>query len=138
MRAGRGVGTQGWTLLASLQKTVEQAKTTSDRQEDRRVEAATQVWNVYQARQDRLNSSGSGVSKIVWFALAIGSIMSVALMFMFGGPGVYSYAFIVSMLAGAITLLLFAIYQLQNPFSGGANVGPDAFISALSRLTESG
>ncbi|MEU4195346.1 hypothetical protein AB0E69_25830 [Kribbella sp. NPDC026611] len=138
MRDGRDVGDQGWSLLASLQKTVEQAKTTSQRQEDRRSEAANQVWNVYQARQNRLNSSGSGVSGVVWFAILIGSVMSVALMFMFGGPGLYSYAFIVSMLAGAIALLLFAIYQLQNPFSGGANIGPDAFLSALARLSDSG
>jgi hypothetical protein len=39
------VSGEGWTLLASLQRTVEQAKTTSERQEDRRVEAANQVWN---------------------------------------------------------------------------------------------
>jgi hypothetical protein len=138
MRSGREVGSEGWTVLAELQRTVEQAKTTSERQEDRRVEAANQVWNVYQARQLRLTSSGSGVSAVVWFAILIGSVMSVALMFMFGGPGLYSYAFIVSMLSGAIGLLLFAIYQLQNPFSGGADVGPDAFLSALARLSDSG
>ncbi len=138
MREGREVGSQGWTLLSQLQRTLEQAKTTSQRQEESRVQAASQVWNVYQARQERLNSSGSGVSAVVWFAIMIGSIMSVALMFMFGGPGLYSYAFIVSMLAGAIGLLLFAIYQLQNPFSGGADIGPEAFLSALSRLGDSG
>jgi len=138
MRDGREVSAQGWTLLAELQRTVEQAKTATQRQEDSRAEAATQIWAVYQARQDRLNSSGSGVSSVVWFAILIGSVMSVSLMFMFGGPGLYSYAFIVSMLAGAIGLLLFAIYQLQNPFSGGANVGPEAFLSALARLGDSG
>ncbi|GAA1719723.1 hypothetical protein ACFTSF_18380 [Kribbella sp. NPDC056951] len=138
MRDGRDVGAQGWTLLSELQRTLENAKTTSQRQEESRVQAVSQVWNVYQARQERLNSSGSGVSSVVWFAIMIGSVMSVALMFMFGGPGLYSYAFIVSMLAGAIGLLLFAIYQLQNPFSGGADVGPEAFLSALSRLGDSG
>lgn len=138
MREGRDVGAQGWTLLSELQRTLEQAKTTSQRQEDSRVQAVSQVWTVYQARQERLNSSGNGVSSVVWFAIMIGSVMSVALMFMFGGPGLYSYAFIVSMLAGAIGLLLFAIYQLQNPFSGGADIGPEAFLSALSRLGDSG
>ena len=138
MRSGRVVGSEGWTLLAELRNTVEQTKTTTDRQEDSRVEAANEIWNVYQARQVRLNSSGSDVSGVVWFAILIGSVMSVALMFMFGGPGIYSYAFIVSMLSGAIGLLLFAIYQLQNPFSGGADVGPDAFVSALARLSDSG
>lgn len=138
MRSDREVGSEGWTLLASLKSTVETAKTTTERQEESRVEAANQIWNVYQARQLRLNASGSAVSGVVWFAILIGSVMSVSLMFMFGGPGLYSYAFIVSMLSGAIGLLLFAIYQLQNPFSGGADVGPDAFVSALARLSDSG
>lgn len=138
MQAGIPVMGNGWTLLSELQTTVEQAKTTSDRQENSRVEASNQIWNVYQARQVRLNSSGSGVSAVVWFAIMVGSLMSVALMFMFGGPSLYSYAIIVSMLSGAIGLLLFAIYQLQNPFSGGASVGPDAFVSALARLSHGG
>jgi hypothetical protein len=138
MRAGRPVQPEGWQLLTSLQSTVEQAKTTTERQENSRVDAAAQIWNVYQARQVRLNSSGSNVSGVVWFAILVGSVMSVALMFLFGGPGVYSYAVIVSMLSGAIGLLLFAIYQLQNPFSGGASVGPDAFVAALARLGNGG
>ncbi len=138
MQAGRPVGAEGWTLLSSLQDTVEGAKTATERQENSRVTAASQIWNVYEARQVRLNSSGSGVSTVVWFAILVGSVMSVALMFMFGGPGLYSYAIIVSMLAGAIGLLMFAIYQLQNPFSGGASVGPDAFLSALARLSHGG
>jgi hypothetical protein len=138
MKAGTTVGDRGWQVLTSLQDEIEHAKTTTERQENARVDAAAQVWNVYQARQTRLNSSGSGVSSVVWFAIAIGSVMSVALMFMFGGPGVYSYATIVSMLSGAIGLVLFAIYQLQNPFSGGASVGPDAFVEALTRLSRGG
>jgi hypothetical protein len=138
MKAGRTVGDKGWQVLTSLQDEIEHAKTTTERQENARVDAAAQVWNVYEARQTRLNSSGSGVSSVVWFAIAIGSVMSVALMFMFGGPGVYSYAAIVSMLSGAIGLVLFAIYQLQNPFSGGASVGPDAFVAALTRLSRGG
>lgn len=138
MQAGQEVSAEGWTLLSTLQDTVERARTTTERQENSRVAATTQVWNVYQARQVRLNSSGSGVSAVVWFAILVGSVMSVALMFMFGGPGLYSYAIIVSMLSGAIGLLMFAIYQLQNPFSGGASVGPDAFVSALARLSHGG
>ncbi|MEV8378986.1 hypothetical protein AB0P21_39980 [Kribbella sp. NPDC056861] len=138
MADGGEVGQQGWDVLAELQTTIQQAKTTTERQEQSRAEAANQVWKVYEARQTRLNSSGSNVSSVVWFAILIGSIMSVALMFMFGGPGLISYSFIVSLLAGAIGLMLFAIYQLQNPFSGGASIGPDAFVAALARLTTGG
>ncbi|WP_432937556.1 hypothetical protein ACQPXM_25330 [Kribbella sp. CA-253562] len=138
LRAGKPVDERGWTLLTQLQNEIERVPTKSDREEDSRVEASAQLWNVYEARQERLNSAGSGVNAVVWFAILVGSAMSIGLMFLFGGPGVYSYAVIVSMLSGAIALLLFAIYQLQNPFTGGANVGPDAFVAALSRLSRGG
>jgi hypothetical protein len=41
---------------------------------------------------------------------------------------------IVSALAGTLALLIYAIYQLQNPFAGGAAIGPEAFRAALDRL----
>ena len=138
MREGGPVGRQGWTVLERIRTAIDGAPAEGDWQQARKTEAASQLWNVYQARQVRLNSAGSGVSAVVWFAILVGSVMSIGLMFMFGGPGVYSYAVIVSMLSGAIALLLFAIYQLQNPFSGGANIGPDAFVAALSRLSRGG
>jgi hypothetical protein len=37
-------------------------------------------------------------------------------------------------MAATLAVLLFAIYQLQNPFAGGASIGSDAFQSALGRL----
>src|SRR5689334_23254218 len=50
------------------------------------------------------------------------------------GTRLAAHIIIVSTLAGTITLLLFAIYQLQNPFSGGAKVPSEAFSGALDRL----
>lgn len=138
LREGRPVGTEGWDLVGELQHAVDSAATKNDRQEAARVEAATQVWNVYQARQQRINAASDGVTSVVWFAILVGSVMSISLMFMFGGPKVMSYAIIVSMLAGSIGLLLFAIQQLQNPFSGEASVGPEAFTAALARLKQGG
>ncbi|MFC0629350.1 bestrophin-like domain [Kribbella deserti] len=138
LREGRPVDTDGWDMLGEIQRTIDTAVTKNDRQEAGRSEAASRVWTVYQARQQRLNAASDGVSAVVWFAIMVGSVMSIALMFMFGGPKVFSYAIIVSMLAGSIGLLLFAIYQLQNPFSGGASVGPEAFVSALARLKQGG
>jgi hypothetical protein len=134
MRAARPVGDTGWDMLNKLRTTVDRVRTTNDWQEAQRTEAATQLWNVYQARQERLNASGGGISAVVWFAILVGSLMSVALVLLFGGAKLVAHAVIVSVLAGAIGLLLFAIYQLQNPFSGGADVGPDAFTAAVARF----
>jgi hypothetical protein len=103
-------------------------------QTDRKTEAANQLWTVYQDRQTRVDEDSHGVGAVIWFALAIGSILSVALPMLFGGPKEHAHLMIIAALAGTLTLLIFAIYQLQNPFAGGASVGPEAFRSALERL----
>ncbi|WP_199442775.1 DUF4239 domain-containing protein [Umezawaea beigongshangensis] len=129
------VDDSAWSTLATLRTTVDGADASTAWQEERRTEAADQLWSVYEARQQRLNASaGDGVSTVMWFALVIGSVLSLALPMMLGGPRVRSHVVIVSVLAAAITMLIFAIQQLQNPFGGGASIGPEAFTSALDRL----
>jgi hypothetical protein len=87
------------------------------------------------ARQERLNTANRGrVNDVVWFALVGGAVMVLALPLLFGGPRPLAHILIVSTLAATLTLLLFATHQLQNPYRGGAEVGPVAFQSALDRL----
>jgi hypothetical protein len=71
---------------------------------------------------------------VIWFALLAGSVMSISLPLMFGGPRPAMHVLIVSILASALALLLFAAYQLQNPYGGGGHVTSEAFESALARL----
>lgn len=126
----------GWAQLDELRRTVAAAPADGDWQVAEKTEASNQIWAVYQARQHRLDSAGGdGVGGVVWFALILGSLVtSILLPNLFGGTRPAAHIIIVSTLAGTITLLLFAIYQLQNPFSGGAKIPPDAFTSALERL----
>lgn len=127
----------GWSQLDDLRRTV--ADTRIDSADnwltDRKLEAANQLWQVYQARQARLTAASShGVSTVVWFALIIGTIITVMLAYFFGGTKPITHMIIVATVAATITLMLFAIYQLQNPFSGGVKVEPTAFDLALDRL----
>lgn len=134
MRLAQDVDTSGWSQLNELRLTIEQANAADDWQQARKTEAAAQFWEVYQARQARLNAGGGGVSIVVWFALVLGSIATVALPYLFSGANLVTYVAVVSTMACMVALLLFAIYQMQNPFSGGASVDPDAFRSALDRI----
>jgi hypothetical protein len=132
---GGAVPATGWTELDQLRQAVAEAQTDGDWQIDRKTEASNQLWSVYQARQQRLAGSGGGIGAVVWFALILGSLITAILLpNLFGGTRLAAHVIIVSTLAGTITLLLFAIHQLQNPFSGGAKVPPEAFTSALERL----
>jgi uncharacterized membrane protein len=136
MSDGGAVDNAGWTLLERMRAAIDGVPTNDDWLLDRKTEAANQLWNVYQARQDRLTAAGhSGVSTVVWLALIIGSILSLSLPYLFDGPKLVTHMVIIGTLAGTIALLMFAIYQLQNPFSGGAMVGPDAFVSIIDRFT---
>ncbi|MEV6911999.1 hypothetical protein [Amycolatopsis sp. NPDC051071] len=132
---GETVPDTGWTQLDQLRKAVDKAATDDDWVRERKTEATTQLWQVYEARQDRLSAvEGGKVGGVVWFALILGSLISVLLPNLFGGTRLAAHLVIVSTLAGTITLLLFAIYQLQNPFGGGVRIPPDAFTAARARI----
>ncbi|PPK68876.1 DUF4239 domain-containing protein [Actinokineospora auranticolor] len=128
------VSGEGWSALEKMRQAVAQAQAGDDWENAQKTDAANKLWDVYQARQDRLNAAGNGISDVLWFALVAGSVMSVALPLLFGGPRPVTHIVIVSILAGTLSLLLFATQQLQNPYSGGAQVEPTAFESAQARL----
>ncbi|MFD8493222.1 hypothetical protein [Amycolatopsis sp. NPDC059657] len=136
MRDGGKVPDTGWGQLEQMRKAVAEAPAEEDWVKDRKIEATNQLWQVYQAREARIAAAkDAGVGAVVWFALILGTIVTVLLPNLFGGTKLAAHVIIVSTLAGTITLLLFAIYQLQNPFTGGARIGPDAISTALDRLS---
>ncbi|MFD9702160.1 DUF4239 domain-containing protein [Lentzea sp. NPDC059081] len=135
MRDGEDVDDRGWVTLNRLKETIATTAPDGDWQEDRKAEAANQLWEVYQARQERLEAAGNGVNPVVWLALVIGTLLSLLFPFLFGGPNLVSQLLITITLASTLVLLLFAIYQLQNPFSGGVLIPSDAFSAARDRLS---
>jgi hypothetical protein len=135
MRDGQPVGGTGWELLERMRVAVDRAAVESDWQQQRRSTASDRIGEVYRARQARLAAaSGGGVGAVVWLALVVGAVLSVSLAYLFDVPKVVTHMVVVGALAATIALLLFAIYQLQNPFSGGTLVPPDAFASAVERM----
>jgi len=135
MRDGTQAGGDGWAQLEELRRLVATSATTDAWSTDRKIEAANHLWQVYQERQDRLNTASSaGVSSVVWFAMLAGAVMAIALPLLFGGPRPVTHIVIVTILTATMTLLLYATSELQNPYSGGAQVDPTAFESALDRL----
>lgn len=134
MTQGKDVDSTAWDTLNQMKTVIASSTVTAGWQSDQKTNAAAQLFNVYQDRQTRLNEADEGVSAVIWFALGVGSLLSVGLAMLFGGPKEHAHVMIIASLAGTLALLLFAIYQLQNPFAGGASVGPEAFQTALSRL----
>ncbi|RJQ79446.1 DUF4239 domain-containing protein [Pseudonocardiaceae bacterium YIM PH 21723] len=136
MHADQQVSSDGDKQLDALHKSIAAVTPENDAQKQRLDDANTSLKALYEARQDRLDAAnGNGVSTVVWIALIVGAVLSVTFPYVFGGTKTRTHVFIVASLAATITLMLFAIYQLQDPYTGGAEVGPDAFDAAIDRLT---
>ncbi|MBB5959485.1 hypothetical protein FHS29_006106 [Saccharothrix tamanrassetensis] len=131
---GEAFESTGWSQLDRIRQVVAAAPADDEWQVGRKTEAATQLWQVYQARQARLDAAGGGISNVVWFVLVIGSVLAIGLPLLFGGPLMRTHVIIVATLAATLTMLLYATYQLQNPYGGGAELTPDAFRSAVARF----
>jgi Protein of unknown function (DUF4239) len=138
LRDGDAVPEEGWTRLDQMRQVLDATEIPSGDETSAtgKSETASQLLEVYQTRQARLNAvKDNDVGSVVWFVLILGSVIFVLLPNLFGGTKPITHVIIVSTLAAAAAFLLFAIYQMQNPFSGGAKVGPDAFSQAIDRLS---
>lgn len=137
MRRGEKVTGSGWQQLDQVRTAVQRAPISGDGEfeQTRKGEALDRLDEVYEERHQRLTRAfDRGVVAVVWFVLVVGSLVCVLLPNLFGGTRLLPHIMLVSTLAGALALLLFAIYQLQNPFSGGSAIEPEAFRWALERL----
>lgn len=135
MQRGTPTGGPGWGRLDQIRAAVVNAEADGEFQENRKSEALDKLNEVYSERHERLTRAfDRGVVAVVWFVLIVGSLVCVLLPNLFGGTKLFPHIVLVSTLAGALALLLFAIFQLQNPFSGGSRIEPEAFQWALARL----
>jgi hypothetical protein len=134
MAAGRPIGDEGATEINRMRQIVAEVQSTDDWQRNRQAEVANQLTTVYQARQARVEAASGRINPILWYSLIIGGIISVGLTYLFGGTKLVTHIFVASTFAAVLTLLLFATYELQNPFSGGVRVSPAAFRSVLDQL----
>ncbi|GAA5170500.1 hypothetical protein [Amycolatopsis dongchuanensis] len=136
LQQGLEPGPEGWSLVKRMRKSLDNTELPDDDWlVNEKTDAASDLTDVYEQRQARLNAvRDNDVGLVLWFVLAVGSVIFVLLPNLFGGTKLLTHVIIVSTLAATTTLLLYAIYQMQNPFAGGAKVGPDAFAQAIARL----
>ncbi|KAA9149070.1 DUF4239 domain-containing protein [Amycolatopsis acidicola] len=127
----------GWSLVQRMRESLDATDLPDDDWlVNRKTDAGEQLVKIYEQRQARLNSvRDNHIGAVVWFVLIAGSVIFVLLPNLFGGTKQLTHIIIVSTLAATTTLLLFAIFQLQNPFAGGSKLGPDAFEQAITRLS---
>ncbi len=138
MRAHQAVGPTGWSQLDQLRDAVLRTAPQEDWDGSPYQRATDTIGQLYQFRQDRLTAATQGISPVVWLMLIGGGVLTIAFSYLFDVAGTTTQAILVVGLTAMVVLLLFAVYQLEFPYSRGVRIGPDAFQFALSRYGQLG
>ncbi|WP_410876033.1 hypothetical protein [Nocardia sp. A7] len=135
MTSGSEVDNTAWNQLSAVRTAIAASPATDEWQRSRQIAAADRLWEVYEARQVRVEAAGSALSPMMWVALALGAILSVGLSLLFAGTSARVHVLVVASFAALVTFMIFTIFELQNPYGRAAAVTPAAFDAVLAQLT---
>jgi Protein of unknown function (DUF4239) len=127
----------GWVLIDDIRASLQEFEPRTQADEQLYAEGLDQVQRLGDARRMRLVQAEEGLPTVLWVVLVVGGMVVVGFAYLFGLENTGAHALMVVALAGVIALVLFTIAAMEDPFSGGARVGPDAFEVVLDRLETS-
>ncbi len=87
--------------------------------------------NAAEARQQRLDAVSEGMSSVLWFALLLGGLLTVAFTFWFGLASTAWHVVMVVFLTAMIVFTLYVVHLLEFPFSGYVRVSPNELAGVL-------
>lgn len=73
---------------------------------------------VGRARRLRIYSSRAQVPSLLWGVIVVGGVLSVFLLYLYGGGKMRTQAIMLGIVAGFIGFVVFLIYALEKPFAG--------------------
>ncbi len=85
-------------------------------------------------RDTRLMDSKNGLHPVLWFVLIIGGLTTITFAFFFGTENLAAQLAMSILLSILVSLILFTIFALDYPFTGGISINPDPFRSIISNL----
>jgi protein-S-isoprenylcysteine O-methyltransferase Ste14 len=91
----------------------------------------TQLHDATDARRTRLLAVREGIPDLLWVVLVLGGVITVSFTYLFGLRSNLAHALMVAALTLVICGILFTIGQFDYPFSGVADIRPDAFKEVL-------
>jgi Protein of unknown function (DUF4239) len=83
------------------------------------------------ARRSRLLEVREGIPGLLWVVLVVGGVITVTFTYLFGLQSNLAHALMVAALTLVLCGILFTIGEFNNPFSGVAELRPEAFEELL-------
>lgn len=95
----------------------------------------TKVDELEENRGLRLLASQEGVPVLIWAAMVILGIITVAFTYLFAVEDLRPHMVRVGLLTVVVALSLYTIHTIESPFAAGVQVGPEAFERVLERTS---
>jgi Protein of unknown function (DUF4239) len=88
-------------------------------------ELLAQLDAITQARRERLHLAIGIVPSVLWMALSLGGVLTVAFTFFFGAENLRAQMLMTGILAFIVFMGLFVIVSIDHPFTGTVHVGSE-------------
>jgi hypothetical protein len=128
---------KAWTTIDELRATILGLNPTTGAQQVRYNQLLEQLHGLGDARRERLLVAGEGLPTILWVVLILGGVITVGFTYLFGLDSTLVHLLMVGALALIISLSLFTVAALDQPFKGAVHIHPAAFEQVLERFQES-
>ena len=132
-----GSSPRAWELMDEIRLTIQNMNPDTEAEQVLYDQGLERVYDLADARRDRLLDAREGIPPILWVVLVVGAIVTVGFTYLFGLDDTTTHILMVALLALIIGLILFTIGSLEYPFSGNVRLGPDAFELVLKRFASS-
>jgi len=137
MREGR-VSAKAGTISVELRRGVLAFDPRDEGEDGLYTQALALVGELDRNRALRLLEVREGIPSILWVVLILGGATTVGFTYLLGVTTEWLHVFMIAAYTLVLALTLFTIGALDYPFDGIAQVSPDAFEDALSRMESYG
>jgi Protein of unknown function (DUF4239) len=133
-REGIIPGSVGNAMLGQIQRYLTHIEPASDGQKLLQGEALREFSQMVESRRKRLASVTTQLPPIIWYVVFGGSILNLALMWLFVVENRLLHNVLTAILACMLGLLVFLLAVMDFPYRGEFSVGPDSFELVYSQL----
>src|SRR5919106_1208358 len=141
MEQGLGGGVQslpeGWDLIDDMRGTLQDFEPSTEAEQELYAEGLDRISRLGEARRMRFVAAEQGLPGILWAVLVFGAVVVVGFTYLFGMRNSWAHRLMVMSLTAVIAPVLITGWGVEDPFSGGASLQPEAFELILERFETS-
>ena len=134
--ASGGFSPRADEALAVVRSSLLRLEPSTQRENNWHAQLLGSVQTLSELREERLDAMQSDVPPILWLALLLSAVITVAYTYLYGVKNLISHVIMTAALSGMIGLALTLIVALDHPFTGQTAVSADAFEIALEAMSQ--